>query len=96
MGQDQSVSLKVIKAVARCVGAEPTTLEPPLASVIDPDALESLYRSGTAGPGDSNLTVEFTYNDCRVVVTESGDVSVRARGTNVGRNGTPQTRSPVK
>lgn len=47
-------------------------LEPPLAEVIDPDALETLLEETAASP----LEVHITYRSQDVVVDESGHVQV--------------------
>jgi hypothetical protein len=40
-----SLGFAVVTAVAEAKGVDPMELEPPLASVIDPDALNSLFRT---------------------------------------------------
>lgn len=51
---------------------EPATLKPPLADVVDPDALETIIEQTTA----SNPEVQFTYRGHDVVVDEIGRVQV--------------------
>ncbi len=63
---------KIVDAVAEAEGVEPVTLEPPLAGVVDPDAVETLIEDPTA----SDLEIQFAYRGHDVVVDESGRVQV--------------------
>ena len=63
---------RIVDAVAESEHAESVTLEPPLAEVVDADALETLIEDTTA----SDLEVHFTYRGHDVVVDESGRVQV--------------------
>jgi len=63
---------EIIDAVAEAEGVEPTALDPPLAQVLDPDALETLLEDTTA----SELEIRFTYRDHEVVVDGSGRVRI--------------------
>lgn len=63
-----SLSAKVLAAVAEREGGTPTDLPTPLYDVIDPDALDSLF---TAGAG----RLVFPYCGYRITVS-AGDVEV--------------------
>ena len=63
---------QIVDAVAEAEGVEPVTLDPPLAEVVDPDAVERLVENSTA----SDLEVRFAYRGHDVVVDESGRVQV--------------------
>ncbi|HMB49198.1 HalOD1 output domain-containing protein [Natronoarchaeum rubrum] len=63
---------EIIDAVAEAEGVEPAALDPPLAQVLDPDALETLVEDTTA----SELEIRFTYRDHEVVVDGSGRVRI--------------------
>jgi hypothetical protein len=63
---------QIVEAVAEAEGVEPVTLDPPLAEVVDPDAVERLVEGSTA----SDLEVRFTYRGHDVVVDDSGRVQV--------------------
>ncbi|MFC6942679.1 HalOD1 output domain-containing protein [Salinirubellus sp. GCM10025818] len=63
---------QIVDAVAEAEGVEPVTLDPPLAEVVDPDAVERLVGNSTA----SDLEVRFAYRGHDVVVDESGRVQV--------------------
>ena len=71
-GRD-SVCLSVVSAVARAVDTDPSRLEP-LATVVDPDALERLVADGDGGGGER--AVSFTMAGCRIVVDAGGDIAV--------------------
>ncbi|WP_276274235.1 HalOD1 output domain-containing protein [Haloarcula litorea] len=63
---------QIVDAVAEAEGVEPVTLDPPLAEVVDPDALETLVEDSTA----SDLEVRFAYRGHDIVVDNSGRVQV--------------------
>lgn len=67
------VSETVIDAVAEATGVDPLDLEP-LYTVIDPDALNSLFRPSVGCPAAMEL--RFSMADCQVVVHEDGEVAV--------------------
>ncbi|WP_245757965.1 HalOD1 output domain-containing protein [Natronobacterium haloterrestre] len=62
----------VVSAVADVTGDDPCDL-PPLARVIDPDALNALFSSDSAS---EDTVVRFQYVGHTVVVTGAGDVEV--------------------
>jgi len=64
---EDTPAVTVARAVAEREGLEPAALRPPLAAVVDTDALNALAGSG--------VTVEFSYRGHEVVV-EDGRVSV--------------------
>ncbi|WP_323192549.1 HalOD1 output domain-containing protein [Halostella sp. PRR32] len=63
---------QIVNAVAEEEGVEPVTLDPPLAEVVDPDAVERVVEDSTA----SDLEVRFAYRGHDVVVDDSGRVQV--------------------
>lgn len=67
---NQSISLKVIQAVADREGVDPTELSP-LYDAIDPEALDSLFKSK-----DTDGRVEFHWLGYRIVVYSSGSIRV--------------------
>lgn len=69
-------STAVIEAVADYKGVEPMNLEPALFDVIDPDSLDALIGTGESVHAPSDLSVHFTYNECRVDVSSDGTVEV--------------------
>ncbi|WP_050033363.1 HalOD1 output domain-containing protein [Halorubrum halophilum] len=62
---------KIVDAVADAESVEPVTLDPPLAEVADPDAIETLVEDSTS----AELEVRFAYRG-HAVVDESGRVQV--------------------
>ncbi|MFD1565034.1 HalOD1 output domain-containing protein [Haloarchaeobius amylolyticus] len=69
-----SISLTVVEEIAKHEEVPPEELRPPLHSVIDTDALDSLFQSVAAERAPS--TVEFAYNGYIVSIDETGDVDV--------------------
>lgn len=74
-----TVSDAVVSAVAAEKGVDPLTLDS-LYAVIDPDALDALYREDGAGRSSSSVRVEFVYCGCDVVVDADGSVAVSSAG----------------
>lgn len=72
-----SLSTRVVLAVAERRGVEPTTL-PSLHDVLDPGALDDLFdpRANGAGRNGSSYDLQFSYAGCDVHVHD-GDVTVR-------------------
>lgn len=76
-----TLATDVIEAVADYQGTDPTRLEEPLYGAIDPDALDALVASAEAGNGPSHMTVEFSYDGCRIKVSGDGAIEVSSNGT---------------
>lgn len=68
----------IVGAVADATGVDPLDLDP-LYEVIDPEALESIFRNGAHTGGD--ITVSFEYAGCTVFVS-NGIVTVREARSN--------------
>lgn len=85
LSPEESVSQAVVSAVSTASGHDRIPIESraetgaaldPLYSVVDPDALEELFRqSGSAGT-EPALRVEFSYEGYRVSVRSDGLVAV--------------------
>lgn len=67
--ESSSLSEPVMEAIAAAENVEPGEVSTPLYDVIDPDALDALFR-------DTNGSVTFTYRDYEVTVDDSGHVAV--------------------
>ena len=65
-----TITEAVVRAVAEAEDVSPLDLQP-LATVIDPDALEALVRDGWG-----NVTIEFTYQGYQVCVDGDEQVTV--------------------
>ncbi|RDI73034.1 hypothetical protein DWB78_06240 [Halopelagius longus] len=85
MSPKESPSNAVVSAVAAVAGYRPVATEPagegdtapvldPLYSVIDPDALDEMFRDD-GSPAISGR-VRFSYHDCDVAVLSDGVVEV--------------------
>lgn len=61
----------VLTAVAAKEETDPEALTPPLADVIEPDALERLLRESSP---ESEAAVRFSYRGHEIVVDADGDV----------------------
>lgn len=69
-----SPGVAVVETVTDLDSAEVEAL-PPLARVIDVDALDELLRgAGTTDPG--GIVVSFRYHGCDVTITSSGSLKV--------------------
>lgn len=66
----ETVTEAIVSAVAEAEDASPLAL-PPLARVVDPDALGEVMRE------NEDVTVEFIYHGYQVCVSGSGQVTVR-------------------
>lgn len=71
--ENEPASAAVVRALSNAAGV-PFDELPPLYDVIDPDALDTLCASI-----DGSSTIEFTYNDYRVVITDSHTIEVQTR-----------------
>ena len=71
----------VIEAIAAHRGVESTELVTPLHEVIDADALEAMYRTGSGSPTESYPTVRFTYEGDAIVVKGPNDIKVQSAPT---------------
>lgn len=74
---ESAVSQRVISAVADAREKSPLEL-PPLYSVIDPDALDTLFDSGGVGGQSGPGRVVFMFGGCEVVVRSDSGVTVTA------------------
>ena len=68
------ISETVVTAVAQAKGVDPLDLEP-LYSVVDPDALNSMFGRSVGSPS-SSLEINFSMAGCEVVVHGDGEVAV--------------------
>lgn len=74
------VSETVVTAVAEAKGVDPLDLNP-LYNVVDPDALNSMFRP-TVGSPPSSMELQFSMAGCQVVVHGDGEVVVTTQTTN--------------
>ena len=64
------ISLRVVESLAAAREIEPLDMDPPLFDVIDPEALDRLFRS------DAECRVTFEYEGHEVVVRNDGRISI--------------------
>ncbi|MUW13680.1 hypothetical protein GJ633_02665 [Halorubrum sp. CBA1125] len=72
MNERKDPITRIVDAVANTEDVESIELEPPIAEVVDPNALETLIEDSTA----SELEVQFAYRVNDIVVDDSGRVQV--------------------
>lgn len=70
------VSEAVVTAVAEAKDISPLEVEPPLATVVDPDSLNALVERMSGAVTAPRCLVEFTYSGHQVTVTGDGNVSL--------------------
>ncbi|WP_336036050.1 HalOD1 output domain-containing protein [Halobacterium yunchengense] len=73
--QADRLSEGVVEAVAAATGEDPASM-PSLYEVLDPDALDALFRPGSAPSPPGTGRVSFRYNGCDVTVHADGRVLV--------------------
>lgn len=71
-----SIVVTILSEIGQREGYPPQELTPPLYTVIDPDALEALFRDPTPGESRDPVTVEFTYLDYRIVVRGPNEIEI--------------------
>lgn len=71
------VSEELICAVSAVTGVEPEEL-PIFSDAIDPDAIDSLFRSHSDGARSDELAVEFEYSGVLVRVSSDGVIELRS------------------
>jgi hypothetical protein len=63
----ESVSMAVVRAVSAVEGREPHSL-PPLANVLDTDALDALFNARGDGTPRTGGRLSFVYSNCRLTI----------------------------
>lgn len=76
---DLPPSAKVLDEIAEREGVSPVDLEPPLYDVIDPEALDFLFRNHGRETVDSVRQIVFRYAGYDVSVSGDGEVGVEER-----------------
>lgn len=74
VSDDESPSMAVVDAVTEAAGVEQTDL-PPLYTVIDPDAVDSFFRSPLGIGSEDAKEIQFEYYGYEVTVT-SDEITV--------------------
>ena len=63
----ESLTEAVVRALSAVNGCPPETL-PPLAEVLDPDALDMIFDKGRNGNPRPGGRISFIYNGCRITI----------------------------
>ncbi|MUV56866.1 hypothetical protein GJ632_05395 [Halogeometricum sp. CBA1124] len=75
IGENESMSTAVVRAVSAVEGREPCSLRP-LAYVFDTDALDALFEFRSTGDPRTGGCLSFVYSDCRVSIDDGEYLSV--------------------
>jgi hypothetical protein len=70
----ESPSVRVVEVLSAIVGVPPEAMSPPLAAVVDPDALDALAR--LRPPGRRPISTTFSYDRFDVCVRSTGEILV--------------------
>jgi hypothetical protein len=81
--ETDSVTHEVVEAVAAVSGRDPTALDP-IASQIDPDALDTLFEPRRDGEQRTSGHVTFPFDGYEVTVYAHGEIAVDTAGTATG------------
>lgn len=80
------LSETVINAVADAKGVETIELETRLYDIIDPDALENIFKEKTDGTARTNGRIVFSMCGCEVIVYSDGQVVVTPPSVDNSKN----------
>lgn len=70
--------MEVVRALAAVEDVDPAELEPPLHTILDPDALDAFFRDDQrAGAGTVQVTFEYLGREIRI--EEPGEITVSNR-----------------
>lgn len=81
MGQNctrKPITVGIVEKIADREEVDQTDLEPPLGTVIDADALESLFHDSVTGNTRDGIQVEFSYLGYTVTVFGGTDIRISA------------------
>lgn len=73
---DESLTSKVVEEVADRGRVDPLELNPPLAAVVDPDALDDLMADSVSGEQCEEIKVEFHYYGYNLTVSGDGEIDI--------------------
>lgn len=72
---DQDLTNKIVETVAEAEGVEPRHLDTCLYDIIEPDALNTLFRDGEDTPVTEGV-VSFTFNGYEVAVHSDSSIEI--------------------
>jgi hypothetical protein len=73
---EQRPVTRLLAALAEAEDVDPAVMDPPLAEIIDPEALDTLLDH-TPPTADAQLEIRFTYRGHNVVVRRNGEIEVQ-------------------
>lgn len=79
IGQDELVSTAVVRAVSAATDRDPCSL-PPLAAVVDPDALDRLFEPRADGTARTGGHLSFVYCDHRIGIDNADFIAIKPVG----------------
>ncbi|WP_137284644.1 HalOD1 output domain-containing protein [Halorussus salinisoli] len=71
---EEELTLRVVETVATHEGVDPKAIVEPIGEVLDPDALETLFRPKRAEKTQNDVRVIFQYYEYEVTVTATHDI----------------------
>ena len=83
LGVDESMSTAVVRAVSAVENRDPLSL-PPLADVLDPDALDAVFAARSDGSPRRGGRLRFVYSRCRVTTDNDEYLRVRPLDPRIG------------
>jgi len=86
----ESVSMAVVRAVSAVEGREPTSL-PPLANVLDTDALDALFNARCDGTPRTGGQLSFVYSNCRLTIDNGEYLTLQPLETGFWQTSTRDT-----
>ncbi|WP_225336070.1 HalOD1 output domain-containing protein [Halomicrobium urmianum] len=69
----------IVDRISDLEGLDPEELSPPLCSVIEPEALDVLFRSSTGDTPHTSGHVRFEYRGYEIRVQSDGEIAVLNR-----------------
>lgn len=76
IGGDELVSTAVVRVVSAIEGREPRSLRP-LADVVDPAALDTLFDTRYDGTPRTGGRLSFVYSDCHITIDNGEYLTLR-------------------
>ena len=80
IGAGELLSTAVVRSVSAMEGREPLDL-PPLANVLDPDALDVLFATNGIGEPKSGGRLSFVYSESYVTIENGEYLSIQLTGS---------------
>lgn len=77
LARDEPVSQGIYNALDEVITTDITKLRPPLAAVIDPDALDDLFQQSLTGDG-GDVLVTFQFHGITITICSSGIIRLYA------------------